>query len=199
MTDRLIRPVRLSMAGATMLAPTTTSPPPAQAEPEPPTPHADSPAPSNPPRAPQTPGRDADECWPSVEQRSPRPPLAELLAEPVTQQWVYVISRVDSSGRIADRSVVRTAGWAAGDRVTVAGWRNEAVILRRDPEGMFVISTRAHLLIPSGLRRRCAVGGGDRVLVAANAGLDTVIVYTMAALQRLLLPATDVLVAGRPS
>jgi bifunctional DNA-binding transcriptional regulator/antitoxin component of YhaV-PrlF toxin-antitoxin module len=122
--------------------------------------------------------------------------MAELLHPQAPPQWSYVISRADRSGRVMDRSIVRAIGWGPGDRLTITGWHNEAVIVRRESGGTIVISDRGYLQIPSGLRRRCAVRGGDRVLVAAHERLDTVIVYTMSTLDRLMAVESEVLLFG---
>jgi hypothetical protein len=119
----------------------------------------------------------AGERFPGAAQRSARPPLAELLGEPATPQWVYVISRVDSSGRVSDGSVVRAAGWGPGDRLTLRGWRDEAVIVRRDGGGPVVVSSKGLLVmvvfVPPSPDAPHVVGEKNEMGVPYRDGTDT--------------------------
>jgi hypothetical protein len=54
------------------------------------------------------------------------------------------------------------------------------VVARRDPGGMVTIAARAYMAIPAALRRRCGMRAGDRVLLAAAPGEDTLTAYPLA-------------------
>ncbi len=105
-----------------------------------------------------------------------------LLARPAPppsapEDVVYGIGRIDSSGRIADRAVISALGWRGGDRLTAdAG----VVTTRRDPGGMVTLPIRAYIAIPAALRRCCGLLPGDRVLLAAVPGDDTLTAYSLA-------------------
>ena len=92
---------------------------------------------------------------------------------------VYGIGRIDASGRIADRAVTDALGWLGGDRLTLTADAG-VVTARRDPGGMVTVPGRAYIAIPAALRRRCGLEPGDRVLLAAVPGEDTLTAYSLA-------------------
>jgi hypothetical protein len=92
---------------------------------------------------------------------------------------VYGVGRIDASGRIADRAVTSALGWRGGDRLTLTADAG-VVTARRDPGGMLTLPDRAYIAIPAALRRRCGLRPGDRVLLAAAPGDDTLTAYSFA-------------------
>ena len=98
---------------------------------------------------------------------------------PAPEDVVYGIGRIDASGRIADRAVTSALGWCGGDRLTLTA-RAGTVTARRDPGGMITLPGRAYITIPAALRRRCGLEPGDRVLLAAVPGEDTLTAYSLA-------------------
>jgi bifunctional DNA-binding transcriptional regulator/antitoxin component of YhaV-PrlF toxin-antitoxin module len=92
---------------------------------------------------------------------------------------VYGIGRIDASGRIADRAVISALGWRGGDRLTLTADAG-VVTARRDPGGMITLPARSYIAIPAALRRRCGLEPGDRVLLAAVPGDDTLAAYSLA-------------------
>lgn len=109
------------------------------------------------------------------------PPAAARQAAGV----VYGMGRVDSSGRVADRSITRVLGWRAGDRLTLTAAAG-VVVARRDPCGMVVLPARPYIAIPAALRRRCGLHPGDRVLLAAAPHADTLAAYSFAVVDQAL-------------
>ena len=107
-------------------------------------------------------------------------PLARPVPGPTApEDVVYGIGRIDASGRIADRAVTTALGWRGGDRLTLTADAG-VVIARRDPGGMVTLPGRAYIAIPAALRRRCGLRPGDRVLLAALPGEDTLAAYSLA-------------------
>lgn len=104
-----------------------------------------------------------------------RPPLVP----PAPADVVYGIGRLDASGRITDRAVISALGWRGGDRLTLTADAG-VVTARRDPGGMVTVPGRAYIAIPAALRRRCGLRPGDRVLLAAVPGDDTLTAYSFA-------------------
>ncbi len=92
---------------------------------------------------------------------------------------VYGLGRIDASGRVADREVVRALGWRGGDRLTLTADAG-VVVARCDPGGMVVVPARPYLVIPAALRRRCGLRAGDRVLLAALLAEDVLAAYPLA-------------------
>lgn len=127
-----------------------------------------------------------------------RLPLAEVMPVPGDASWVYGIGRVDASGRIAENTVVRALGWAAGDHVSVSV-RGGAAVVRRDPQGVFTIPAVARVLLPGPVRTRVGVSAGDRLLLAADPAQDVVVTFPMRALDAVLAPHTSSLVGGELS
>ena len=111
--------------------------------------------------------------------RTRRLPLAEPLAAGHDSDVVYGLGRIDASGRIADRAIVRALGWRAGDRLTLTAAAG-VILARRDPGGMITVPARPYVVIPAALRRRCRLRAGDRVLLAALPCEDALAAYPLA-------------------
>ena len=109
-----------------------------------------------------------------------RLPLARPVPVPsMPEDVVYGIARIDASGRICERAIITALRWAGGDRLTLTADAG-VVTARRDPGGMVTLPGRAHIAIPAPLRRRCGLRPGDRVLLAAAPGDDTLTAYSLA-------------------
>jgi bifunctional DNA-binding transcriptional regulator/antitoxin component of YhaV-PrlF toxin-antitoxin module len=95
------------------------------------------------------------------------------------------LSAVDKSGRIADRSMVRTLGWAPGTRLDI---REQAgiVVARTATDGVYRIDDRGHLHVPLTVRRWCHLTTGDRLLLAADPVTGVLVIHPLATLDRLL-------------
>ncbi|HEX5113671.1 MAG TPA: AbrB/MazE/SpoVT family DNA-binding domain-containing protein [Pseudonocardiaceae bacterium] len=112
-------------------------------------------------------------------------PLATPAAPPTAppQDVVYGMGRIDASGRIGDRTVTHALGWRPGDRLTLTATRG-VVLAHRDPAGMVTLTTKPYVTIPAVLRERCGLHAGERVLLAAAPGADTLAVYPLACLDQ---------------
>jgi bifunctional DNA-binding transcriptional regulator/antitoxin component of YhaV-PrlF toxin-antitoxin module len=71
------------------------------------------------------------------------------------------------------------------------------VTARRDPVGMVTMPARPYVVIPAALRRRCGMRPGDRVLLAASPGEDTLAAYSFAVVDQALRAHAPVPSAGR--
>ena len=109
----------------------------------------------------------------------PLPLTRPVPVPPAPEDVVYGISRIDVSGRIADRAVTSALGWRGGDRLTLTADAG-VVTARRDPGGMVTLPGRAYVAIPAALRRRCGLKPGDRVLLAAAPADGTLTAYPLA-------------------
>ena len=105
-------------------------------------------------------------------------PLARPMRS-VPQDVVYGVARIDASGRICERAIIATLGWAGGDRLTSTAEAG-VVTARRDPGGMVTVPERTYLVIPAALRRRCGLEPGDRVLLAGAPADETLTAYSLA-------------------
>ena len=110
-----------------------------------------------------------------------RPPGGPALSPDV----VYGIGRIDTSGRVTDRTVISVLGWRSGDRLTLTAEAG-VVIARRDPGGMVIMAARPRVMIPAPLRRRCGLRAGDPVLLAAIPGQGILAAYSFAVVDQAL-------------
>ncbi len=102
-----------------------------------------------------------------------------LASPPGRPDAVYGFGRIDASGRVADRAIISALGWLGGDRLTLTADAG-VMVARRDPGGMVTVPTRPYIVIPAAVRRRCGLRAGDRVLLAALPGEDTLAAYSFA-------------------
>ena len=117
----------------------------------------------------------------------PVPALREPAREP---QYLCVVSVLDSSGRIADRSPIRALGWAPGQRIDIRAV-DGVVEVRASGVGTSLIAKNGHLRIPVAVRRLVRLSVGDRVLVLAHSRGDAIFGYTMDAVAALIRPRLD--------
>jgi hypothetical protein len=106
-------------------------------------------------------------------------PIPELLPDVVDPlPALYSIVKVDSSGRVADNTVMTALSWPPGAPLDfrVAG---TAIIVRHVPGGLYNRSTQACFTIPSRIRQRCRIAVGDRVILTAVPRRDLVIVTSV--------------------
>ena len=113
-------------------------------------------------------------------------PLPELAPTAGPVAPVCAVASVDARGRVSDRSVVRSLGWRAGQRLEIRAVGGSVLVARRD-DGVFSLTTQAYLRLPATVRHWCGLSSGDRVLVAAEPARDAVAVHTMPTLQALLV------------
>ena len=115
----------------------------------------------------------------------PLPMAGPAAALSVPAGVVYGTGRIDASGRVTDQAIAHALGWHEGDRLTLTASPG-IVTARRDPRGMVTVPARACFAIPAVLRRRCALRGGDRVLLAAVPGQDMLAAYSFAVVDQAL-------------
>jgi bifunctional DNA-binding transcriptional regulator/antitoxin component of YhaV-PrlF toxin-antitoxin module len=122
-------------------------------------------------------------------------PVVEVETGPAKVPAVYTIAKLDGSGRVPAQSIVHAVGWAPGQTLTVTA-DGGAVILRRDPRGVFTLAASTHITIPGPLRTRFHLRAGDAVLLTAVVAHDTVLIYTMALLHQTLAERHVLLLDG---
>ncbi len=98
---------------------------------------------------------------------------------------VYALSAVDKSGRVADRSIVRTLGWAPGTRLDIRE-RTSIIVATAAPDGVHRIDDHGHLHLPLAVRRWCRLAAGDRLLFAAEPASGVLTGYPVALLDEVL-------------
>ena len=131
---------------------------------------------------PRPPGRHAARqagCGPPAAAGQPAAALS------VPADVVYGIGRIDASGRVADRAVTGALGWRGGDRLTLTAEAGRGDRPPR-PGRHGHRAGPAYIAIPAALRRRCGLRAGDRVLLAAVPGQDTLAAYSFAVVDQAL-------------
>lgn len=98
----------------------------------------------------------------------------------------YGMGRVDASGRVADRSIVQRLGWMHGDRLDIT-IVSGIVLIRPNPDGAFVLSSKPYVIIPAPVRRWCGISAGDKVLLAAAPESGVLVIHTMATLDTMIV------------
>lgn len=113
-------------------------------------------------------------------------PLTSLYQLSRDTTMLYDVDRVDESGRISNRDIVRVLGWHPGDRLDVIPALGGIVILS-SPDGLLTVSAGPRILIPAAARRIHHIETGDHVLLAAAPEYGIVIIHTRQAVNDMLL------------
>jgi hypothetical protein len=99
---------------------------------------------------------------------------------------VYGVGRVDASGRVSNRDIVRALGWRPGTKLdvilTLAG-----IVVLSSPQGLFRMSVKPYIVIPAAARRLHNIDAGDHVLLAAAPAYGVVVIHTRQAMNDMLV------------
>jgi len=112
-------------------------------------------------------------------------PLADLHQLPRDTTMLYGVGRVDVSGRVSNRDIVRALGWQSGDKLEVIPALGGIVILS-SPDGLLSVPFKRYIVIPAAVRRLHNIEAGDHVLLAAAPEYGIVIVHTRQAMNEML-------------
>jgi hypothetical protein len=107
------------------------------------------------------------------------------------------MATLDCHGRIADRTVLQALGWPTGHRLAIHE-NADALTVVPDPDGDAQVTGQGHLRIPAALRHRCALGTGDRVLLAADPDRCRLTIYSPTALDTALARQPSIPTGGEP-
>lgn len=95
------------------------------------------------------------------------------------------IALMDGGGRLQDRGAVAALGWSPGNRLLITLVRT-SVVIRRRPDGVFVMPRKPYVALPAPVRRGCGALAGSRLLLVADPVHDVLIVHPEAAVQAML-------------
>lgn len=98
---------------------------------------------------------------------------------------LYDVGRVDESGRISNRDIVRALGWQPGDKLDVIPALGGIIILS-SPGGLLTVPAKPFIVIPAAARRLHNIETGDHVLLAAAPEYGLVIIHTRQAINDML-------------
>jgi bifunctional DNA-binding transcriptional regulator/antitoxin component of YhaV-PrlF toxin-antitoxin module len=112
-------------------------------------------------------------------------PLTSLHQLSRDTTMLYDVGRVDESGRISNRDIVRALGWQPGDKLDVIPAPSGIVILS-SPDGLHTVPAKSCIAIPAAARRLHNIETGDHVLLAAAPEYGLVIIHTRQAVNDML-------------
>jgi len=115
-----------------------------------------------------------------------------------TPETVYGLAVIDCHGRTADRIVLHALGWRPGRPVALS-IIGGSVLAVPDDRADVAISVDGYLRLPIGLRRRCGLTTGDRVLLVADPPADRLLIHPPAALDAVLGAHHTALLPGATS
>ena len=95
------------------------------------------------------------------------------------------IALMDGGGRLQDRGAVAALGWRPGDHLLITLVRT-SVVIRRRPDGVFVMPRKPYVALPAPVRRGCGALAGSRLLLVSDPVHDVLIVHPEAAVQAML-------------
>ena len=95
------------------------------------------------------------------------------------------VARLDRSGRLSARGLLRALGWAFGHRVAI-DVVDGAITVRSAPTGRHTVGRRGELAVPSAARQLCGIGTAQRVVLAAYQSAGLIVVHPAAAVARLI-------------
>jgi hypothetical protein len=98
---------------------------------------------------------------------------------------LYDVGRVDDSGRISNRDIVRALAWQPGDKLDVIPALSGIVILS-SPDGLLTVPAKLCIAIPAAARRLHNIETGDHVLLAAAPEYGLVVIHTRQAINDML-------------
>jgi hypothetical protein len=113
-------------------------------------------------------------------------PMAQLPDTAPESMTNLVVTKMDLHGRLADRTPLQALRWSPGQPVTFAADSHRGVLLIRRG-GLEAITGQGHLRVPARVRHMLRLSAGERLLVAAFAQHDLLIVHTMAAVDAMML------------
>jgi bifunctional DNA-binding transcriptional regulator/antitoxin component of YhaV-PrlF toxin-antitoxin module len=112
-------------------------------------------------------------------------PLVSLHQLSRDTTMLYDVGRVDASGRVSNRDIVRALGWRPGDKLEVIATLS-AIVIFSSPNGLLSVPLKPYIVIPTTARRLHNIEAGDHVLLAAAPEYGIVIVHTRQAMNDML-------------
>jgi hypothetical protein len=110
-------------------------------------------------------------------------PTRHLPADP--DSVLLDVARLDRSGRLSARSLLRALGWASGHRVDIDVC-DAAIAVTASVTGRHSVDRRGDLALPAAARHLCATSAGQPVVLAAYPSAGLIVVHPAATVARLL-------------
>jgi hypothetical protein len=110
----------------------------------------------------------------------------------------YAVVMLDSDGRLSDQQLFSQLGWIPGTRVDIGVGDGHEIVVRRDEDGAWALTTRNMVLVPAPLRRWCGYDAGDPVLVVAVPSMSAVVLHPLETLDQALPDPRRIVQRMRP-
>ncbi len=110
----------------------------------------------------------------------------------------YAVVLLDSDGRLSDQQLFSQLGWTPGTRVNIGVGEGHEIVVRRDEDGAWALTTRNMVLVPAPLRRWCGYDAGDPVLVVAVPSMSAVVLHPLETLDQALPDPRRIVERMRP-
>jgi hypothetical protein len=105
-------------------------------------------------------------------------------------------ARIDGSGRVCERLVLRALGWQPGQRLAMDALHG-LIVVAAVPDGPCVVDGRGAVGLPAPLRRLCGIKPGPPVVLAAVVAAQVLIVHPPTMLTELVARHYTSLLGGR--
>jgi hypothetical protein len=123
---------------------------------------------------------------PQTSQQTKNLPVATLLEPTQNGTLYFVVTTIDSRGRLADRSPLRVLGWSPDCTINITTV-GRAVIVATRSAGPDAVTRQGHLRLPAPVRHACRLDTGARLLVAASPDRDLLAAYPASSVEASLL------------
>jgi hypothetical protein len=110
-------------------------------------------------------------------------PARHLPADP--DGVLLEVARLDRSGRLSARGLLRALGWASGHRVAI-DVIDGTITITSSVTGRHAMDRRGDLALPAAARHMCGIGTDPAVVLAAYPSVDLIVVHPACTVARLL-------------
>jgi hypothetical protein len=117
--------------------------------------------------------------------RLPMLPAVGLPACSGSDMLLVGTARIDRSGRVHDRNLLRALGWQAGCRLDLDAVHG-MIVLAPGQAGRHVVDTRGAITLPAAARRMCGIEPGPPLVLAAAVREQVLVVHPATTLAQLL-------------
>ncbi|ONI92653.1 hypothetical protein ALI22I_02595 [Saccharothrix sp. ALI-22-I] len=108
----------------------------------------------------------------------------------------YALARFDDRGRLANQPLLAVLGWGPQERVDIRV-HGASLVLQRNPRGVFTLTKRGLIPIPSVIRRWWSFETGDPVLLVAVPERAAMVIHSLVVLDKALPDPRRVVAASR--
>jgi hypothetical protein len=137
---------------------------------------------------------------PTARRRPPPPAPLQTLPNPVRptggRAGLFDVARLDTSGRLSSRALVRALGWPAGQRLDVVAG-GHSIHVTTSATGPHAVTARGEVSLPAPARALTGISADEPVLLTADPDGGRLVVHPMAAVAALLADIHNGLSAGR--